>query len=129
MAKSYRIKGGQLLCKLVRVKKVVMFAVMTSVIPLHAVADKLIDPTQPLFGAGSSSGSTEKALILESILIAGDRKVAVINGQSVTEGQTVSAAKVKKILPGKVFVLHHGKQKSLELMSPVITPNKAGVKE
>lgn len=62
----------------------------------------IADPTRPLGAAGAvESGTTgeQQAIRLSSILVASERRVAIINGQPVQEQQTLKGigAVVKKI--------------------------------
>lgn len=86
----------------------VLWAVVTS-----AQAQDVADPTKPL-GAGSGAGSmanAQESIQLTSILIASDRKVVIINGQSLRENQTIKGvgALVKKIDADAVTLQQNGK--------------------
>lgn len=83
------------------------------------------DPTKPLGFSGSQSGATESAqqtIQLTSILIAEDRKVAIINGQSLQENQTLKGvgALVKKIDANAVTLQQNGKLWRVALNNTVI---------
>jgi MSHA biogenesis protein MshK len=63
-------------------------------------AENLADPTRPLqYSAPADAASQSQAIELTSILIASDRRLAIINGQTLRELQTVKGvgAVVKKI--------------------------------
>ena len=67
---------------------------------LMALAENVSDPTRPLQYSAPATGSTqEQSIELTSILIASDRKLVIINGQTLRELQTVKGvgAIVKKI--------------------------------
>lgn len=91
----------------------------------HAQSDDPVrDPTTPLgrtetFIATGDSHNYQ----LDSVLISAQRKLAIINGNSVREGQQIPGSggiKVLRILPQKV-VLHQGtKTWTLELSPAVV---------
>lgn len=64
----------------------------------------LVDPTEP--PAANESSVVEQAgdLHLSSILIASDRRLAVLDGQFVTEGDEVAGYKVTAIEPGELVL-------------------------
>jgi MSHA biogenesis protein MshK len=65
------------------------------------------DPTRPLAAAASkvsAPGAERTHPTLESVLIGAGRRVAVINGRRMTEGEEHQGMKVWKIRPGEVVV-------------------------
>lgn len=68
-------------------------------VPLSAAAQSLPDPTQPTSIAGQRAGarSTAPRWVLQSTLVADDRRVATINGESVSVGDAVDGARVIRI--------------------------------
>jgi len=85
-------------------------------------ADALQDPTKPSnFRKVESAASTFQ---LESILISGYRRVAVINGVAVAEGETISGAKVVAIEKGSVRIFSNGSVLKLILNSVSIRQEK-----
>jgi MSHA biogenesis protein MshK len=66
------------------------------------------DPTTPLdYSNVPASNAQALKLELHSVLISHQRKLAIINGNSVREGQQIPGAagvKVQRILPQKVLV-------------------------
>lgn len=77
------------------------------------------DPTKPLLGMATAT-ETVRNLVLESILISGSRKIAVINGQTAMQNQTVDGALIQTITAQTVTVKYQGQMKKLHLMSPSI---------
>lgn len=70
-------------------------------------ASALTDPTRPtdpasFFGAGKSARDT--AWSLQSILFASDRRIAVINGTRVREGDRIGSARVVRIHDSQVLL-------------------------
>lgn len=73
-----------------------------------SVADDVRDPTTPLGHAEVfHSGEKELALELHSVLVSTQRKLAIINGVSLREGQAIPGANgitIQRILPQKVLL-------------------------
>ena len=70
-------------------------------------ASALTDPTRPtdpasFFGSGGTSRDTQWSL--QSILFASDRRVAVINGTRVREGDRIGSARVLRIHDSQVLL-------------------------
>lgn len=78
------------------------------------------DPTTPLgqvTGVGTTAASE---WVLDSVLISPKRKLAVINGQTIREGEIIpgsNAIKIQHILPQSV-VLQQGEKSWVLTMSP-----------
>lgn len=75
------------------------------------------DPTQP---SQYRVVAKRVQLKLESVLVSDTRKVAVINGQVVAEGEKIGGARVVSIGKDKVRLLKSGKTISLTLEQPQI---------
>ena len=71
-----------------------------------ALAAPFVDPTRPpLIELPSSAGEGQPAgPRLESVLIAPDRRIAVINGQQFTVGGKVSGGEVVRITESEVVI-------------------------
>jgi hypothetical protein len=78
----------------------------------------LQDPTRPATSAASAASDT--ALTLESVLLARERKIAVINGKLVAEGDSVGGAKVISIGKNNVRLRHRGQIVELVLLATPI---------
>ena len=85
------------------------------VILLFISADvwSLSDPTRP--SGYHSVAPEQQGLRLESILFSETRKVAVINGNVVAEGDSIGRTKIIQISSDSVKVNRDGKSKILEL--------------
>lgn len=85
---------------------------------LHgAPADVLVDPTRPPSFAGGAA-ETEKsgqARVVQSVLIAPGRTIAVVNGETLRVGSSVGSAKVVKIDQTGVTLSNSGKLEVLRL--------------
>lgn len=66
------------------------------------------DPTKP--PGFSSSPVARKPLVLNSLLVSKTRKVAVINGKPMSEGDVVEGAKLLKINQSSVIMAVRGKR-------------------
>lgn len=96
-----------------KMSNIVVFLVWFLAVAVQA-QETVADPTKPLgfVGAtGAGTGNTQETIQLTSILIASDRKVVIINGQSLQESQTVKGvgALVKKIDADAVTLQQNGK--------------------
>lgn len=82
----------------------------------HSVA--LNDPTRPPSFEGPAKTAAKEVklpLTVSMILLAKDRRVAVLNGQSLQVGQSVDGYRVLRIERSKVVVSHEGKVKEVFL--------------
>ncbi len=81
----------------------------------------LNDPMRPPFFDGSGNSETREVsrpLQLSMILMAAERRVAVLNGKTVQVGEDVDGYRVLRIERHKVVVSHKGKLKEVFLGSP-----------
>lgn len=100
--------------------KIGLFFVLTAA--GFELAYGLQDPTQP--SNFLAAASTTSVLTLESILISGDRRVAVINGTAVAEGEFTDGVKVVSIEKDSVRVVRGGSVLKLMLNSVSIRQEK-----
>lgn len=95
-----------------------LLSVATGLCALKAQSEVLRDPTQPLnYVVQVASGEAE--LKLESVLISSGRRLATINGQTVSVDQSVSGAKVISIVAGSVTVIAKGQRQELFVSKPL----------
>jgi MSHA biogenesis protein MshK len=87
-----------------------------------ASAYGLSDPTKP--ASYHAESVVDKSLVLESVLISSQRKVAVINGAVVAEGDNVGSAKIIKIDKNGVKMNSGGKTLYLKLNNASIRQEK-----
>lgn len=85
---------------------------------LSPLVHALHDPTRPTdpadyFGGGNRSNSSWS---LQSILSAADRRIAIINGTRVREGDLIGSAKVISISESKVVLNTGGQRFTLRLL-------------
>ncbi len=92
---------------------------LSGLVPL-ALASALSDPTRP--ANRDTAGSVRKVMpdnrawVLSSTLVAPQRRVAVINGRLVSEGELVDGAKVIEIRKLKVLIQVPGRRITLQLL-------------
>lgn len=93
-------------------------ALLVVMIPA-ALASQLADPTRPPgYAIGGASRTVHRRVWdLSQILIAPDRRRAVINGHSVSEGDYIGGARVVEILPSEVKLRRKDRAFSIKLLS------------
>ena len=79
-----------------------------------AFAQALSDPTRPP-SFSPSENTRNEASRLQSVLISPERKLAVIDGRTVTLGERVGDAKVVAIAPAQVILQRGGEYQTLKL--------------
>lgn len=81
-----------------------------------AAVENLPDPTRPVTSqAIADRGAASSGPVLQSVLVASGRRVAMVDGQTVKVGDKVGEARVVKIAESEV-VLRNGKElKTLKL--------------
>ena len=93
-----------------------MIAAAILTMPVNAERSGLIDPTRP--DADTEIRHTLQAqpsdLKLESILVSPNRRVVVINGQRLAEGESADGIEVHKITSDTVAIYARGKQHLLK---------------
>ena len=91
----------------------VLVVLVVSLGAVTAHAAELQDPTQPLAGVKRSGGSisiVRSDLTLDSILISPTRRIAVINGRSLGEGDFLDEVEVMLIEENGVDVRKNGRR-------------------
>jgi MSHA biogenesis protein MshK len=80
--------------------------------PAHA----LQDPTRPPGPQATvAKPAPERSLALDSILFSKDRRVAVIEGEALREGQGFDNVRVIRIYTNRVLVMDNGRERVLYL--------------
>lgn len=92
--------------------------VAVSAVPAWA----LQDPTRPPgIDARPAQATPLRSLSLSSIVYSADRRVAVIDGEPLREGQEANGVRVRKIYRDRVDVVDRGRVRVLRLeMPPVV---------
>ncbi len=96
-------------------------------VPL-ALASALSDPTRPAntdkAGSGRKVIPDTRSWVLSSTLVAPQRRVAVINGRLVSEGELVDGARVIEIRKLKVLIQVPGRRITLQLLPDTLKQHK-----
>jgi len=80
-----------------------------------AVHDGLKDPTRPLGFIELEQAGSQTEFVLNSVIVTGTGRTAVINGQRVNENQMVNGAEVVSIEPGQVVLKIEGRLQELKV--------------
>ena len=96
-----------------------LFAALLLLMPLLSQA-QLNDPMRPAQAprAATTASADAPSWRLDSIIVSGDRRLAVINGQSVSEGDRLGQARIKRIEATRVS-LQVGQQSRVLTLLPV----------
>ena len=93
---------------------ILMLGVSGSMNLVAELPDSLVDPTRPL-GDLTKWSIAPSDLVLTSVMITGKKRVAVINGEQMLEGQEIGGAEVVSIQPGKVILLRGDRSEELKV--------------
>ncbi len=77
-------------------------------------------PTDPAAFFGTRTAADGSAWSLQSILLASDRRIAVINGKRVQEGDRVGSARVIRIRDSQVLLETGGRRLTLHLLPKTV---------
>lgn len=101
--------------------KLLQLGLLTLILLVSQQAQCLQDPTRP---TSYRAVGKKQQLKLESVLVSPSRRVAVINGQVVGEGDKIGSAKVIQIRKEGVKISNNGKLVELVLKRPAIRQEK-----
>ena len=73
------------------------------------------DPMHPMRGGWSDDSDMQTGLTLQSILVAGNRRSAVINGRVLTIGSSIDNSRIIGIMHDAVIISQNGQRKVLRL--------------
>jgi len=62
-----------------------------------AIADRLVDPTQPAHARPENTGETLAAVRVEAILQSDERRLAIVNGKVVRAGDRVGSIQILEV--------------------------------
>jgi MSHA biogenesis protein MshK len=93
---------------------------------LAGTAAAMDDPTRPPAGlrAGPVRAAAGDGLVLQSVIIAEDRRSAIISGEHVLLGGKIGAARLVKVSEGSVVLMIGGNRRRLELF-PTVEKHRA----
>lgn len=101
----------------------VLAAAVASIVAVQArAAEGLRDPTRPPGAATArpvTAGDPESDLVLQSVLIAPERRSAIINGRLVIPGDSVAGYRVAGIAESEVVLASGGDLRTLRLFPAV----------
>lgn len=92
-----------------------LIAVALGVFASASAAESLRDPTRPP-QSGGAQASVTRSMTLESIIFSDQRRVAVIDGQSLREGEALRGARVLRIHPDRVELRVNQTTRTLRLV-------------
>ncbi len=100
-----------------------VLALLVSYVMVLGTAFGLTDPTRPTdpatyFGTGKPVNAS--GWLLQSILFASDRRIAVINGSRVQEGDRIGSARVLRIRDSQVLLDTGGRNLTLHLLPETV---------
>jgi len=89
--------------------------------PLWAADEPLRDPTRPnLAGPAVTAAAAAPVFKVTAIFISEQRRVAVVNGKLVAEGDTVDGATVTDVQTGAIRIQHLSKETTLRLLETTV---------
>lgn len=106
----------------IRLKVMIVMTLLFVPISLQALEDPTRPPGASLLTAGGEADAT--GMQLTSTLVSAGRRLAIINGQTVRQGQQLGNARVIKIEPTAVIVVQNGERKRLALLPSTIKKDK-----
>ena len=98
-----------------RVATLLAFLLAASSVNAAPFADPFRPPREIEPPAASASATALGGPRLESVLIAPDRRIAVINGEQYTEGAAFGEGRVVRITESEVIIGRAGREESLTL--------------
>ncbi len=98
-------------CSMLTVSAVLLFGPL-----LTEGAELLRDPTRPYSATPVVMPASAKAFSVSAILVSQKRRVAIVNGQRVSEGDQVDGATVVEILADGLRLNLHGKEFTTRLL-------------
>lgn len=99
--------------------KLIVTTMLTVLVGLTSLsAQALNDPTKPSYYQGGTA--KKNSLQLSSVLWSDQRRVAIINGKALSEGDAIAGAKVVRIEKHQVRINQNGVLVNLKLRRPSI---------
>lgn len=92
----------------------IALTLILSLVATVAGAQALSDPTRR-FDTALTAAASEGGWVLQSTRIASNQRLAVINGQTVREGERVGNARVLRIDNGQVQLIEDGQRRTLSM--------------
>jgi MSHA biogenesis protein MshK len=101
--------------------RIELAALLAVTLSAPACAEGLTDPTRPPSGfdvtasGAKSAEAAPAALVLESVLIHPDSRIAIISGERLALGQKIRGLRLVKIADTEVVLLDGGERRTLKL--------------
>jgi MSHA biogenesis protein MshK len=108
-------------------RRIVSSAGFGMVLLAPALAQQLPDPTRPPTVIGQGEEVVSVGPVLQSVLIAPDRKMAIISGQTVRLGEQFNGAKLVSVSETQVVLRNGSEQQTLKLF-PDIDKHRSSAK-
>lgn len=77
--------------------------------PAAEAAEPMRDPTRPTRVQETAPVQRDRALTVSAVFVSGDRRLAIVNGQRVREGDAINDVIVSKIEADRVSFLRNNK--------------------
>lgn len=100
-----------------RVLSIVLVAAGMLLAPAAVPAEPMRDPTRPTRVQEPAPVQRVRALTVSAVFVSGDRRLAIVNGQRVREGDAINDAIVSKIEADKVSFLRNNKTLVVPLLN------------
>jgi MSHA biogenesis protein MshK len=92
-----------------------LLLILATTVQAAPFADPFRPPRQAEQAASGERAAPIAATRLESVLIAPDRRIAVINGQQYTEGARFGSGRVLRISEAEVVIRHADRDEAIKL--------------
>ena len=109
-----------------RATRYLILGLALSLTTFAIAAQQLRDPTRPPAGAskgtstsGAAKSRARSGMVLQTVLISEDRRVAVISGRLMSVGDTISGFRLTEIREGEVVMKKRSKTRTLRLFPDV----------
>ncbi|HTH45683.1 MAG TPA: hypothetical protein VL528_11435 [Oxalicibacterium sp.] len=102
-----------------RAPRLLLAACAMGIAMTSALAQQLQDPTRPASALGQDIGGAVEGPVLQSVLIAPDRKVAIISGQAIALGGQYNGAKLVSVSETQVVLRNGSELQTLKLFPDV----------
>lgn len=92
-------------------------AAATALAASASFADPMRDPTRPTRVQEPAPVQRDKALTVSAVFVSGDRRLAIVNGQRVREGDAINDATVSRIEADRVSFSRNNKTLVVPLLN------------
>lgn len=96
-----------------------VFAAILLSLAVASSPAQLPDPTRRVALSATVAPQADQAFRLQSTVIRGEERVAMVNGQRVREGDLVDDARVIRIDHGAIEIVRHGNRSAVTLFTEI----------